>query len=56
MVQNPYNRLKVPPNHIYFLEILYQFCDNFEILSFTYHLKEAEIKITYDFRDTLKRT
>ena len=27
--------------------MFYQFCENCKILSFTYHLKEAEMKITY---------
>ena len=29
------------------LKIFYQFCDNCKISSFCYHLKEAEMKITY---------
>ena len=40
MVHFPYKRLydRVPPN---------QFCDNCQVPSFTYHLKEAEVTVTY---------
>ena len=36
-----------PPKPYKLLNFFYQFYDNCKILSFTYHLKQAEIKITY---------
>ena len=35
------------PKTIQALKNFYQFCDNWEIPSFNYHLKEAEIEITF---------
>ena len=35
------------PKTIETLKSFYQFCDNCKISSFYYHLKEAEMKITY---------
>ena len=35
------------PKAVQTLKMFYQFCDNCTFPSFTYHLKEAEIKITH---------
>ena len=49
-----HTNVSMSPKTILTLKFFYQFCDNCKILSFTYNLKEAEMKITYDFCDTLK--
>ena len=41
--------LRVSLKTIWTLKMFYQFCYSCKILSFTYHLKEAEMKITYVF-------
>ena len=38
-----------PPKPYELLKIFYPFCDNRKILSFTYHLKEAEFAHFYEY-------
>ena len=45
ILTNVSNFEKAPPKTIETLKNFYQFCDNCKILSCTYYLKEAEIKI-----------
>ena len=42
---NVSNFEKASPKTIQTLEIFYQFCDNYKILSCTFYLKEDEMKI-----------